>query len=408
MTEQSGTGQVAYRRSGVETADKWLFVIVAVLGAGGILWTRESGYGPFQVVAVPVALLVLYAISIIALRRFRLRDDRSADNCYYLGFLFTLVSLAHALYRFQIEGKGTADLIQDFGVALASTIAGIALRLVLNQLREDPVEIEREGRHELSEAVRRVRVELDQMVVDFNSYRRSLTQSIQEAMQEASATANESVTSNAERFEEVAKAMIEKVDGAFSAHSKVAEKLALASGRTVEVLERMIERIDNIEVPEDFITGRLQPAVNEISAAAQAVNRRANAESKQAQRLGDLIEKAVASAQLLDERLERTMSHDTGMQSITAKLNDAVTKLEQAVTPFGTGVRDISESMVTLTTASESSVKAIRHHSQELERELEKSRNITLRVHGELVGLADLISEKLGDRKDSGSPSGTR
>lgn len=62
------------------------------------------------------------------------------DNCYYMGLLFTLVSLIYsliALFLFNVGGYDVAErtnnLIGSFGIALFSTFAGILFRILLLQ-----------------------------------------------------------------------------------------------------------------------------------------------------------------------------------------------------------------------------------------------------------------------------------
>lgn len=70
--------------------------------------------------------------------------ERAGDNLYYLGFLFTLVSLIYALiHLFMLEDRDTPldertyILIGNFGIALLSTIAGILGRLILHDGSEE-------------------------------------------------------------------------------------------------------------------------------------------------------------------------------------------------------------------------------------------------------------------------------
>jgi hypothetical protein len=65
-----------------------------------------------------------------------------------------------------------------------ASIVGIFLRVLFNQFRQDPIEVERITRLELAEAARRVRRELDSTVVDFGYFRRSAQQAIMEAFDE--------------------------------------------------------------------------------------------------------------------------------------------------------------------------------------------------------------------------------
>ena len=74
----------------------------------------------------------------------KLRTDIAADNVYWFGFLYTLTSLAVAF----VDEPET--ILANFGVAIVSTLIGIAARVGLNQLRVDPNEIEEAIRLELS------------------------------------------------------------------------------------------------------------------------------------------------------------------------------------------------------------------------------------------------------------------
>ena len=54
----------------------------------------------------------------------KLRLDVAGDNMYYLGFLYTLSSLAVAITISEAE-----QILANFGVAISSTILGIAARV---------------------------------------------------------------------------------------------------------------------------------------------------------------------------------------------------------------------------------------------------------------------------------------
>ena len=131
----------------------------------------SSDASALSVISIPIASISLYVIAALHLKTHQSQPDRAADNCYYMGFIFTLVSLAYALYQFEPGRQITEfepgrqitqseSLIHDFGVAIASTIWGMIARLLLNQWRTDPAEIEQEVRQQLSEAARQFRTEL--------------------------------------------------------------------------------------------------------------------------------------------------------------------------------------------------------------------------------------------------------
>ena len=154
-----------------------LFFAVVVVGSGYIVFSKLNDFSAFSVTAVPVLIMIGYAVVLGVARLFRLRDDQSGDNLYYMGFLFTLTSLAVSLYQFTSAGSAE-QIVQNFGIAIASTIAGITLRILFNQMRRDPVEVEATARLELAEASRRVKRELESTVLEFGYFRRMAQQSI--------------------------------------------------------------------------------------------------------------------------------------------------------------------------------------------------------------------------------------
>ena len=109
----------------------------------------------------------------------KLRTDIAADNVYYLGFLYTLTSLAVAISVDEPE-----TILANFGVAIVSTLIGIAARVGLNQLRVDPNEIEEATRIELSDATRRVRAEMDETILQIANFRNLSMQVMSEGYEE--------------------------------------------------------------------------------------------------------------------------------------------------------------------------------------------------------------------------------
>jgi hypothetical protein len=141
-----------------DASDRILYLLVLGIGALTIVLTKFWGQNVLAVV-IAVVLIVLYAITCTLSERFRLPEERVGDNCYYLGFIFTLISLAFALWAFD-KGRQTEELVSDFGLALASTIVGIGTRVIIQQFRLDTEEIENATRLSLTEAADLTKAEL--------------------------------------------------------------------------------------------------------------------------------------------------------------------------------------------------------------------------------------------------------
>lgn len=270
-----------------------LFFAVAMFGCGYIVLSKLLSFRAIYVTIVPVAIMIAYALLLGLARLFRLRDDQSGDNLYYMGFIFTLTSLAVSLYQFSTAGSAE-QIVRNFGVAIASTIAGIALRIFFNQMRRDPIEVEHTARLELAEASRKVKRELEGMVLEFAYFRRATQQSIAEALEE---------------MREILKGangrIVEQLDEFAETSSKPLQEASRKSGETIE---RLNSRIST----------SLEAAVGEI-----------------VEDVGHLSKSTASIVKSIDDVNEKLMSLQTPEHIIEIKLNPMIQGLSRAVNKFG-------------------------------------------------------------------------
>lgn len=182
-----------------------LMAFVGAFGSGLLLYVVLHVWLDVHQMFVTAAILAVmagYAFMAAKTSRFRVRLDQAGDNAYYLGLLFTLTSMAFALYEFGVatnaNESGVEQIISNFGIALASTVAGIFLRVFLHQMRVDPADVENMTRIELSDASKRVRASLDTVYLDFGRFHaevRQRTEDIVSRLLTDSATAMGNVTS---------------------------------------------------------------------------------------------------------------------------------------------------------------------------------------------------------------------
>lgn len=152
----------------------------------------------------------------------RVHSEQAGDNLYYMGFIYTLTSLGVSLYKFTGEAS-IEDVVRNFGIAIISTVTGIALRIFFNQMRRDPADIEKAVRHELAEMTRRVRAELDNSAMEFSSYRRTSNQMLSEGFEE--------IARQAEKNGEAVRAAIEAMS------AKAVESIQATSKQLLVTLE---------------------------------------------------------------------------------------------------------------------------------------------------------------------------
>jgi hypothetical protein len=167
------------RSSPREHLDKAALVGAFLVGVAGTLALKLMGVPPLWSAGWTAAVLVFYALVALALGQLRIEPESVGDNCYYLGFLFTLTSLSVTLFQLaQDTGQTGAlrEVVGGFGIALSSTIVGVFLRVVLMQIRPDIVARDREARLELSRAGRDFRAELGASVALIKDFTVEATQ----------------------------------------------------------------------------------------------------------------------------------------------------------------------------------------------------------------------------------------
>jgi hypothetical protein len=246
-----------------------VFGLFTLAGVIFIITAKLFQQNPFVVTFTPVMLMIAYAIMILALRPLRLRDDQTGDNFYYMGFIFTLTSLGVSLYQFG-SNASVDEIVRNFGIAVASTIAGIALRVIFTQLRRDPIEVENVARQELADASRRVRRELDGIVLEMAHFRRTNQQMLEEG------------------FEEVRKQVeisTQRTLGSMGAVSDVTLGQLRLSGEAIDSGPIRQQLSDTVKTVAEVNTS-LTKAAEQISLAAAALSQKMDAVKPAEQAIG--------------------------------------------------------------------------------------------------------------------------
>jgi hypothetical protein len=278
-----------------------VFMAFVTGGCAYIILAKLRGVEAFYVTFVPVGTMIAYALLISLARGLRLRDDQSGDNLYYMGFLFTLTSLGVSLYQFTAT-RAAEEIVQNFGIAIGSTIAGIGLRVLFNQMRRDPIEVEQRSRLELAEAARRVRRELDSSVVEFTYFRRNAQQASADSFNHMTERFDDIVARLLSSLEEVTGKLVVPVEAvaqrlgeatgdvtrsmgatlAASVAQLSAETDTLSSrvGEIAGALDHVASRLNSMQTPDRVFEVRLDPMMQALALAADRIGTHSDAQAK--------------------------------------------------------------------------------------------------------------------------------
>lgn len=108
-----------------------LFIASFILGAIFIIIGFYTSLDILTVI-LSIAVMVVYFLTGIALNKQRdISVEQLADSNYYLGFLFTLLSLSLALSDIVLSEETADTLTNLFGTAMSTTIVGLLFRIYL-------------------------------------------------------------------------------------------------------------------------------------------------------------------------------------------------------------------------------------------------------------------------------------
>lgn len=375
--------------------DRYGFLAFAFVGSLLIVVAKAEGVSATLSAVVAVIVMLGYAYLVRHTDMGRVRADQAGDNCYYLGLVYTLSSLAFTIFTFDPANTATA-IVQGFGVALATTVAGLILRVFFSQTRVDLVEIEDEGRVELTEAANQLKTSLSHISSDMNAFSRGTRQMLDEARADALAAANEA-------FAE------------FGAQSK---RLGASTARVVNAMEGQADRFERLNAA---VAGAAS-GLDGISAGAQAASATlamvdAQAKTITAQQVVAKTE-ASAMASMLETQTKAVADLQGAIRAMQASIGDGLAALEAAPS---TALKRAADDMIGATARMQDQVtklgeasreviagikeeladtaRAVKAHNGTMEDDLARSRSNVSKVHGALVEMTGTLVSQVSERR---------
>lgn len=370
--QETSSGGSSTRKASANGLNAALFFSVTIAGCAYIGLAKLYGVSALWVTFGPVLVMLSYAALVGFARLLRLRDDQSGDNLYYMGFLFTLTSLGVSLYQFNADGAAEL-IVQNFGVAIASTIAGIALRVLFNQLRRDPLEVEAAARMELADAARRVRRELDNTVLELAHFKRTAQQSVLDGFEETKVKVDEIAQKILQNLQEVAERSSEPLQAVSrqsgetldSMSSAIAaslresashlttetDRLSKGAATVAGTLDQISTKLAAMQTPDQVIEVKLNPMISGLTKAVNAFNKNVDA---QGAGMMQAIETARASSESaimlvdsleknLDRREERAHAEKSTVDGAVSALSATAAGVEAAAARSEDAIRSLAD-----------------------------------------------------------------
>lgn len=378
----------------------------------GSLLIIFSGWVPvpyFYVVGLVLPIAVLIGYAYVGLAHTSSTDGHSqfADSIYYLGFIFTLITLAVALVYLATQENWDdvplEQLIGRFGLALATTILGLAIRVATVNLSPTEVGMREDAERALLRSVENFRNHLENSSEAFRSITETHLDEIGKATQLSSELLRDHAKSTgAELTSAVGKVTTAMEESADAYDRKFRAKTAEMKFPDEILAERLSSSIEKITVAIDAmpaVVAKSLTSQRKIADQSEKVAERyANLEqgiqplTKFAAALGNvgtqlrqMMDDLQSATQTIESRFSNSANRFDNLSKGMERLGDNIASLEQRIQELGK-----------LSSTLEQNIAVARNHRQELESNLAASRQAVEVLHNELVAAARTVTSKLG------------
>ena len=402
----------------------WFVLPASIASVVLFRWFSGKGVTALDFAAVGIALVAVggyttYASWASKRGALPIGLDQAGDNAYYIGLLLTFTSLGVALVKLVIligdeadaSARGVAvdriaQLIPDFGVALASTIFGIAARLWLQQHRTSPAEASEQVRRDLDLAAagfaRNLRVATGTINTSVNTVRLGIAKQLEEAVygqvetfEEAQQLVRDAAKTMSDGLAELARAL-NAVNGKVAA-----EAAALGEAKSSASLRDLGDHARGASVAVTQLSHECAAATKQISAVStqlDALEQRLAvvAPRRDAGRLDALVQDAISKTEHIVDVLARTDSHVSASESL---LHDAVTDLGIVGTVAGRAA-NATEQVEDKLTSAETTARALANGLKETS---DRTRVLQKRIESATDDVAAAVQQTEGAAKVLGT-----
>lgn len=388
-------------------------------------------------------LLVMATYIALGLNRYDrdVTDEKFADSCYYLGFIFTITSIVFSLLDLPSIGERIQDIAVRFGAAMVSTVFGLAVRVYLVSFRPDSSDALKIAEDAVLEAAQKFREQLVMAYEKIGDFQGQVVLATQTSIESVKLQVEKLAEDHSARLERVFVELNERnqlaVTQALSevgaASSRMSEsvdeyansmKVSLDSlGEKVDAFaEAATRRLKTTTFPDDYFASQLAAPLEQLKAAALQVSEQvqgaATGAGEAAVVLSGAIRKLKTKADQAEGALDTVVRLSTAQHAIfdssaaqleqlkkvgeiLAEVERALQESKVAIADNATSNREVHGRVTAVVAAIESSQQAMIHAlgqvSARLEADREAATSLERQVASSEVATKELANELRGN-----------
>lgn len=341
---------------------RWSVILWTLAGGSYLYWAKYFQEDTSWIPAFFCAgFVILYGL-VVWLKFDKFQRPRLADNSYYIGLIYTLISLAIILEQqgdLPSGAENTAkQVLSGFGIALLTTIAGIVARLFLQE-REDTPEMRKaevesgwaDAQFTINETATRLAEEAATLINSFREARKGLEQSINasmdsvQSMQRQASLFDGSMQQLVQTTSGVERSIAGLGDVSATAHEGLAALSRVQPAQVQQVLDQCDrlataarDAYTSIDQRGQRLTGDLERLFPAVQRLIDSLDKAAEGTAGAAAGLGQSLEtnrESVQSLQRLTSSLEGSMQQlvqtSVGVERSVAGLGDAAARAHEGL-----------------------------------------------------------------------------
>lgn len=318
-----------------------LFVVALVLklGSSAIGWRINDPrwFG----CAIPLAVMMAYIF--IGNKRLdrTVSDEKFADSCYYLGFIFTITSIIFCLVDLPHIGTQMSDIAARFGVAMVSTVLGLGARVYLVSFRENIEDAVRSAEDGVIEATHRLREQFNIALQQLREFDAQVNEATTQSIAKVSVGIEALMQAQGERlsefFDQLAQENAQAFDKALHEVKDASERLATCvdgysagmrnnlqsiEGQVTKSAQAVTQKLENTTFPGDYFAAKLTAPLERLAQSTGDIATTVNGAASDMRESVDAMRVATASMRArsgeLDDMLERIVQLATTQDNLLA------------------------------------------------------------------------------------------
>lgn len=366
---------------------------------------------------MPLAFMAVYII--LGFRRGPedVSDERFGDSCYYLGFIFTISSIAFSLFDIpdlDKAGRLTAVAVR-FGAAMISTFLGFIVRVYLVGFHHESTEAIQSLENQVVESANRLKTRLDLSQEAFEAFEekvrqaandtetrvRIATENVGRHLSQEMAQTLKAIAAEVQALHKSAADQMNVAALALSADlSKCSQALVAdisrAQAHFIGMADQLQTRLRAVTFPDDFFTKELTPPVRNLVASMVAVGDDLNSLKESVNISIEGLSGALAKIEAAMETPQSVRELVQRQEAVSKQVLEVVLLAGRAIDSSSLAIKEQNSALTRLSgefSAAQSSQTQIVASTQQIAQDLAGAQKAHLQVIGDLGRLIKQLEQ---------------